>query len=981
MTSRPLAEVAGLAESISCENLSEPWPGELSLGSTLWPMFSAGFLLDCDVCSKAAEGSYECTVSLYKSHRSFLPCASRHPATFCCKWASLFVLRPFPCFPSSSAALMEHWVCVSCGACPCHATAFSSGLIAFLLSDLCQQVGPLTATSGAIRVYPPQPGEVFPFRVRARNTCIGRSGARASPNHLQPSGVSLPGTPGNQCWILGGSFCDRNKAWARNTCIGRSGARAMPLGFRVDSSPHTTAMCWILRLAGFLVPLARSFLALCGLSVLALLGHSMAGRHSPLGSLVFAPSLGAPCAFALAIGRAGGPSPLLDWSVRPKQVPKHKRTNDRTTSLPTAADRLLGCTPRLIWAPPQGFPNLSFAGLFCSPGFIRLVIIGQSIYCVSAMTAPFGAFQRVTEEVELHPIPPQESATYHGSSWPPRPPLGPTHSPDVVPLGPARPTTMPPGSGPWLAVNVHAPHFRSVDVACRVPAGADLHHVAELVKAYSGGVPPGVFDVITPVRPLRFAEFAEFVRLPHVIRYQSGMNLATIILDLTRVGGNYFPYSLPRTMGHQAFLDFVQDHIRVEADEVYVFVGTRPEPWPRREPFEFRDGDAVILSIHRNAQVQTGNIEALFLPDAQWGDLNNLPKLHPASGVYILHGPDSYFIADYHHSGVGTAKAVSDRLRTNLQAITTCSFESHDFDFGGKNGHTIFCVADLPWPHADPLQSARRDVFILCDLRALGKPPEMVYTNHPVLHLPSVCARFVLRLPPSYKIHTIGGREVDEEVFVEEHSVLVFTAVPAAADATGSEGPADSNSEQERERELPPSPVPETTDAEGSSQPRLRSIRFSPHAAEFINDDFTLSTDSGTGGVLGITLHAPYYQEDYLAIFFDPAQPSSSIPDRIRASEPRIPLDALECIVPIDPLPDPGFGAYLAYPPSSIVMIWLLFLSTSGQPWAPSLRQSCQSIFLLRNGIDMSRCFCHQGIMPMMSSLALLHALCPQGPI
>ncbi|CAE7941430.1 unnamed protein product [Symbiodinium necroappetens] len=457
--------------------------------------------------------------------------------------------------------------------------------------------------------------------------------------------------------------------------------------------------------------------------------------------------------------------------------------------------------------------------------------------------------------------------------------------------------------------------IRSVDVACRVPAGADLHHVAELVKAYSGGVSPGVFDVITPVRPLRFAEFAEFVRLPHVIRYQSGMNMATIILDLTRVGGNYFPYSLPRTMGHQAFLDFIQDHIRVEAEEVYVFVGTRPEPWPKREPFEFRDGDAVILSIHRDAQVQTGNIEALFLPEARWGDVNNLPRLHPASGVYVLHGPDSYFIADYHHSGVGTAKAVSDRLRTNLQAITTCSFESHDFDFGGKNGHTIFCVADLPWPHADPLQLARRDIFILCDLRALGKPPEMIYTNHPVLHLPSVCARFGLRLPPSYKVLTIGGREVDEEVFVDEHSVLVFTAVPVTADVTGSEGPADSNSDQGRERELPSSPAPETTDAEGSSQPRLRSIRFSPHAAEFINDDFTLSIDSGTGGVLGIILHAPYYQEDYLAIFFDPAQPRSSIPDRIRASEPRIPLDALECIVPIDPLPDPGFGAYLAYPP------------------------------------------------------------------
>ncbi|OLQ14716.1 hypothetical protein AK812_SmicGene1137 [Symbiodinium microadriaticum] len=324
--------------------------------------------------------------------------------------------------------------------------------------------------------------------------------------------------------------------------------------------------------------------------------------------------------------------------------------------------------------------------------------------------------------------------------------------------------------------------------------------------------------------------------------------------------------------------------------------------------------------LHKKRQptkVQSGDISDLFAPGANWGEVNSLPLLHPPSGVYVLHGADSYFIADYHHTGVGIAKAVADRLRTNLQAITTCSYEPHDFDFGGKICHSIFCVADLPWPLSDPLQEARRDIFVLCDLRALGKLPEMLYTNHPVLHIPSVCARFGLKLPPSYRVRTIGGREVEDEVFIDEHSVIAFIAVPQVLVDAETDALADSSSENAQRLESAPpfSPAPENTEDESSLQPRPRSIRFSPHAAEFINDDFTLSVEASTGNVLGIVMHAPYYQEDYLAIFYDPTQPQAELPSRIRASEPRIPLDSLECIVPIEPLPDPGFAAYLAYPP------------------------------------------------------------------
>ena len=70
-------------------------------------------------------------------------------------------------------------------------------------------------------------------------------------------------------------------------------------------------------LAAFLVPFARSIGFLFGLGLWALLGRRVAGRHSPLGRLVFSPGLGVPEAFACAVGHLGSTKPLLDWSVKP----------------------------------------------------------------------------------------------------------------------------------------------------------------------------------------------------------------------------------------------------------------------------------------------------------------------------------------------------------------------------------------------------------------------------------------------------------------------------------------------------------------------------------------------------------------------------------------------------------------------------------------------------------------------------------------
>ena len=175
-----------------------------------------------------------------------------------------------------------------------------------------------------------------------------------------------------------------------------------------------------------------------------------------------------------------------------------------------------------------------------------------------------------------------------------------------------------------------------------------------------------------------------------------------------------------------------------------------------------------------------------------------------------------------------------------------------------------------------------------------------------------MAAAFGLRVPPSYKLKTIGGRAVADEVFVDEHSVLLFMAAPRSEEELCAA--AQPSSDSEGEAAGPASADPPSSDHEPSSQPGPRDIRFTPQAAQFIEDDFEILSSPLPGGVLGIVLYAPYYQEDYLAVFLDPARGDPDFPAQIRLAEPRIPLDLLDNIVPVEPLPDPGFGAFLAFP-------------------------------------------------------------------
>ena len=135
---------------------------------------------------------------------------------------------------------------------------------------------------------------------------------------------------------------------------------------------------------------------------------------------------------------------------------------------------------------------------------------------------------------------------------------------------------MPP-DGSWLGVYVFTPHYQAVSLAVK-PSRKDPHEVMALVRLHAPGVPKRLFDTIIPLLPQRFDGFASFIRFPSILSGCGDVGSAAVVLDLTRVGGRYFPAVLPRTLSHAALLEYVTPMTADDPLPLTFYVGCRTHP-------------------------------------------------------------------------------------------------------------------------------------------------------------------------------------------------------------------------------------------------------------------------------------------------------------------------------------------------------------------------------------------------------------------
>ena len=216
-----------------------------------------------------------------------------------CHW---FCGGPLVPFRVSSAVGHAHWVCVLCPTAPPAASS---------------QTGHT-------------PSSTPTTQLRARNTCIGRSGARAAAEGRYP------------LLVLGG------------------------FGFSPDSPPSIPfgaglgdfGMAFLSHCAAFLVPLARSMLGVVCLVLFRLLFWRLPGRATPLGFCLRFPFCNAPTAAAKSLGFASPrAAPPLVWATdgRPRRRPCARCGPHRLERLCVLLSYAFGLTqfPLHVWGMPQ----------------------------------------------------------------------------------------------------------------------------------------------------------------------------------------------------------------------------------------------------------------------------------------------------------------------------------------------------------------------------------------------------------------------------------------------------------------------------------------------------------------------------------------------------------------------------------------------------------------------------------------------------
>ncbi|OLQ02188.1 hypothetical protein AK812_SmicGene14994 [Symbiodinium microadriaticum] len=291
---------------------------------------------------------------------------------------------------------------------------------------------------------------------------------------------------------------------------------------------------------------------------------------------------------------------------------------------------------------------------------------------------------------------------------------------------------------------------------------------------------------------------------------------AAIVVDLTCVGGKYFPIVLPKRIAYATLLEYILPMTSALHEELHIFVGCRSRPWPPQAEVTLESGEVVTVLPSGDQHPAHIRAFALLQPEAEWGPMHHFFRVELHESICVLFRSQRYCFNS--HTGTTLLDFVCERFRLDPNRIVTCVFPIEDLDVQGDYCPVLVAVQDLP-PLAIPGHPTRQDCFTLCDLRPLGLKPQFIYTHVPTHHVPSLASDFGVSLPRHMQVKTLGGRQLDEVVQLEPNATLVFYSHAADDVLTSSEGESGENLEQPPWQPGPAGPPPPVPDIPPEEEP------------------------------------------------------------------------------------------------------------------------------------------------------------------
>ena len=420
---------------------------------------------------------------------------------------------------------------------------------------------------------------------------------------------------------------------------------------------------------------------------------------------------------------------------------------------------------------------------------------------------------------------------------------------ELPPTYPFEGSAAAPVSGQWIGCTVYTPYMRPVSVSVRCQSHHTLHHCLSVVLDAAPGVSAYDFNRCVPTNPQCHAGFLTLLRFPSVALGSAAAPLAAVLLDMTAVGGQRYACYLAAALPYEDFFDFVAGQITTE-DPLEVFIGSSLQPHDPRQPLVLCNGDVVCLLRTGIGRERLRDAQDIFDRRQEWGPLPHNPCPSQTPGVLLQYGTCHVLLRPHNHRGrtvIDAALSHCDDL--TLEEVTSCAFPTPDLALHGEFCSHILLISALPAAQRQGRRRARRrDYFILCDFRPLGRRPRILQTHTPLVHLPSVAAMYQLPVPPNNRLTATGGVRQGEDLVITGHCVLRFFLEPSSSDEESDAGPspgsADNN--QDDSEPGPDDDAPRGPPPSGDSQERSQTFPSITRRSRSRSRDRPTSDHSGT---------------------------------------------------------------------------------------------------------------------------------------
>ena len=388
---------------------------------------------------------------------------------------------------------------------------------------------------------------------------------------------------------------------------------------------------------------------------------------------------------------------------------------------------------------PQVFAMQAGPALYCP-----LSVVGMFLPDVAqAMVAP----DRMEGAPRVNPLRPHEQpveqlADHLGPAlrwpipWQLLPPSPRTSTPRALMFDEARnPGTYRQENGEvikWLGVMLYTPNMQPIPMALREQKPSCLQYYLDVVVDAAPGADPLTYKCCVPIVPQQFSGSCTLLRYPCHIKEVEGISLFAVILDLTTVGGHYFACVLPGPIPFEDLVEYVLPQTSYDDAPLRFFIGDSSTPHPERQPVELYDGVVIFACRPVFVWRPLPTVESIVEDPDSWRPLNDLFIPTPYRGTLVQYRQKQYFLPSHHHTGSTVIEAASDMFKLRMDGMTTCASTTPGLELQGRACSHILLVLDLPAGQLlRPLAARRRDIFVLCDFRALGS---RVWLHHAHVH-------------------------------------------------------------------------------------------------------------------------------------------------------------------------------------------------------------------------------------------------------